>query len=61
MIKVEGFEMWGCPFTIVFSTNDLVKAEQQFYENYPKAADDLFQRIIDKFGYEKNEDLFEIG
>jgi hypothetical protein len=60
MIKIEGFETFGCPFTIVFLAHDIKDAEVLFYEKHPNADSGLFQRVVDEFGYKISTTVFEV-
>lgn len=60
MIKIEGFEMFGCPLTMVFLAHDIEDAKDLFHEKYPNAELDIFQDVVDKFGYEVSTTLVEV-
>ena len=60
MIKIEGFEMFGCPLVMVFLAHDIEDAKDLFYEKYPDTELGVFQGVVDKFGYEVSTTIVEV-
>lgn len=60
MIKVEGFEIFGCSLVMVFLAHDIEDAKTLFNEKYPNADSNTFQDVIDKSGYEVSTTLIEV-
>jgi hypothetical protein len=61
MYKFYGFEMFGCPFIAIILAEDLNECKSIFYEKYSSADLSLFQNIVDKYGFESGEKIFDIG
>ncbi len=61
MIRVDGFEQFGCPFVIVFLANNIKECKTLFYKEYPTADPELFGKVVDKHGYQDVGYLVEVS